>query len=209
MSDAVALAQIFSTIATIFYSAVFAIGYYLLIKLNRGMLQTNREMLYETRELRLSGGRPQVVVGLNLNRLPMVDLIVRNAGGGAAKAITFGFSAPIEDSSGFVLSELPYLRDGINLLSPGDGVECVWEHLDSLAPFLQQKGLQEGVKISVRYEDLAGESHQNEWTINPLHYQNIRTPPRQGSEDAVEMLLEALDRLSRRKDNSNDHNRRE
>ena len=64
MTDAVVFAQIITASATIFYSAIFAVGYYLLIKLNRGMLQVNREILHETHELRLSGGRPQIVVGI-------------------------------------------------------------------------------------------------------------------------------------------------
>ena len=195
MTDAVAFSQIVTSIATIFYSAVFAIGYYLLIKLNRGMLEANQQMLHETRELRISGGRPQIVVGINLSRLSMVVLAVRNTGGGPAKAITFDFSGPIEDSSGFVLSELPFFSDGINLLSSGDGVECVWEHLDSLSAFLREKGLHEGIAVTVRYRDLAEESYQTEWMINPLHYENIRNPPRKGVEDLVEALSEAIEGL--------------
>ena len=56
MSEDVAIAQIVTAITTIvFYAAVFAIGYYLIIRGNR---QTLREM----RQERLSGGRPQVIV---------------------------------------------------------------------------------------------------------------------------------------------------
>ena len=55
MSEDVAIAQIVTAITTVFYAAVFAIGYYLIIRGNR---QTLREM----RQERLSGGRPQVIV---------------------------------------------------------------------------------------------------------------------------------------------------
>jgi hypothetical protein len=51
MSEDVAIAQIVTAITTVFYAAVFAIGYYLIIRGNR---QTLREM----RQERLSGGRP-------------------------------------------------------------------------------------------------------------------------------------------------------
>ncbi len=49
MTEDVAIAQIVTAITTVFYAAVFAIGYYLIIK-------GNRETLREMREQRLSGG---------------------------------------------------------------------------------------------------------------------------------------------------------
>jgi hypothetical protein len=63
---------------TVFYAAVFANGYYLIIK-------GNRETLREMREQRISGVRPQVLIQARYSRLPMVDLIVRNFGGGVAR----------------------------------------------------------------------------------------------------------------------------
>lgn len=45
--------------------------------------------------------------------------------GGAAKDITFGVSDPIEDSSGYVISDLPYLKEGIR-------IRCLWDHIDPL-----------------------------------------------------------------------------
>ena len=102
------LAQLITAITTVFYAGVFALGYYL-------MIQSTRQTLKEMREERLSGGRPQVIVEARYSRFPKVDLIVRNITGGVAKDITFDFSAPIEDSKGFVLSELPYFREGMNL----------------------------------------------------------------------------------------------
>jgi hypothetical protein len=68
MSEDVAIAQIVTAITTVFYAAVFAIGYYLIIRGNR---QTLREM----RQERLSGGRPQVIVEMSLLNLPMVELV--------------------------------------------------------------------------------------------------------------------------------------
>jgi hypothetical protein len=50
VSEDVAIAQIVTAITTVFYAAVFAIGYYL-------MIQGNRQVLREMREERLSGGR--------------------------------------------------------------------------------------------------------------------------------------------------------
>ena len=87
MSEDVAIAQIVTAITTVFYAAVFAIGYYLMIK-------GNREVLREMREERLSGGRPQVIVETSLLSLPIVEFVVRNVSGGAAKDITLEFSGP-------------------------------------------------------------------------------------------------------------------
>jgi hypothetical protein len=61
MSEDVAIAQIVTAITTVFYAAVFAIGYYLIIRGNR---QTLRAM----RQERLSGGRPQIIVEMSLLR---------------------------------------------------------------------------------------------------------------------------------------------
>lgn len=167
MSEDVAIAQIVTAVTTVFYAAVFAIGYYLMIK-------GNRETLQEMREERLSGGRPQVVIEAGLLNLPMVELVVRNASGGAAKDITFDLSGPIEDSSGFVLSDLRYLREGIPFLGAGEKIRCVWDHIDRLNPYLIEKGLRDGMAVKVTYKDLTEETYETEWKINPLLYEGLR-----------------------------------
>jgi hypothetical protein len=181
MSSDVAIAQIVTAITTVFYAGVFAIGYYLLIK---GNSQTLREM----REQRVSGGRPQVTIEARYGRLPAVDLAVRNFGAGVAREITFVFSDPIEDSTGFVLSELPYFQEGMSFLGPGEGVACVWDNLDNLVSSLREKGHNRGIVVKVRYEDLAGESYETGWRINPLIYEHNRHVPPQNHR-AVEALL--------------------
>lgn len=92
LSRDVAVAQIATAITTIFYSLVFAVGYYLVVKGNR---ETLREMRREHR----SGGGPQILVEADYGRLPSIDLVVRNVSGGSARDITFEFSAPVEASS--------------------------------------------------------------------------------------------------------------
>src|SRR4051794_34039929 len=130
----VSIAQIVTAITTVFYAAVFAIGYYLMIK-------GNRQVLREMREERLSGGSPQVIVETSLLNLPIVELVVRHVSGGAAKDISFEISNPIEDSSGYAISELRYLREGIPLLGSGERIRCLWDHIDRLMPYLREKGL--------------------------------------------------------------------
>jgi len=170
------LAQLITAITTVFYAGVFALGYYL-------MIQSNQETLKEMREQRLSGGRPQVIVEARYSRFPKVDLIVRNITGGVAKDITFGFSAPVEDSRGFVLSELPYLREGMNFLGPGEEIACVWDDLEPLIASLRRKGLNKGVTVTVSYKDLAGEYYETAWQINPLLYEGNRFIPGESGQD--------------------------
>ncbi len=190
MSEDVAIAQIATAITTIFYSLVFAVGYYMVVRGNRAVLR-------EMREERLSGGRPQVLVEADYSRLPMVDLVVRNVSGGSAKDMTFDFSARVEDSSGFVLSELPYLKRGMDFLGPGSHVACFWDRLEPLVARLQETGLNDGISVTVRYHDLAGEPYETRWKINPLLYVGNRHVPRQGLGDVVAALDKLEDALSR------------
>jgi hypothetical protein len=170
------LAQLITAITTVFYAGVFALGYYL-------MIQANQQTLKELREQRLSGGRPQVIVEARYSRFPKVDLTVRNITGGVAKDITFDFSAPIEDSKGFVLSELPYFREGINFLGPGEEIACTWDDLEPLIASLRKKGLNKGVTVTVSDKDLAGEYYETAWQINPLLYAGNRFIPGQDRQD--------------------------
>jgi hypothetical protein len=151
----------------VFYAAVFAIGYYMIIK-------GNRQVLREMREERLSGGSPQVIVETSLLNLPIVELVVRHVSGGTAKDISFEISSPIEDSSGYAISDLRYLREGIPLLGSGERIRCLWDHIDRLMPYLREKGLNEGIAVRVNYKDLTGETYTTEWRINPLLYEGLR-----------------------------------
>lgn len=190
LSRDVAVAQIATAITTIFYSLVFAIGYYLVV---RG----NREMLREIRRENRSGGGPQVLVEADYGRLPSVDLVVRNVSGGSARDIIFEFSAPVEGSKGFVVSELPYLKQGMNFLGPGSHVACFWDDLDPLVARLRERGLDEGICVTVRYSDLGGESYETEWRINPLLYAGNRHVPREGLGNVVAALDNLSEALSR------------
>ena len=85
MSEDVAIAQIVTAITTVFYAAVFAIRYYLMIK-------GNRQVLKEMREERLSGGRPQVIVEASLLNTLIVELVSCETSAGAVKDITLELS---------------------------------------------------------------------------------------------------------------------
>jgi hypothetical protein len=169
VADGDKVAQLISAITSVFSTSVIALGYYL-------MIRTNGEMLKEQRQQRLSGGRPQVIIEARYDSLPLVNLVVRNISGGVAKDIKFDFSAPLEDSSGFVVSDLPYFKGGINFLGPGEEVACSWDHLEPLIETLRKKELHKGIVVMVRYKDLAGETYETDWAVNPLLYEGSRNP---------------------------------
>ena len=43
-----------------------------------------------------------------------------------------------------MISELSYFEDGLGFLAPGGKVSCYWDHLHSLLPLLEEKGLEGG-----------------------------------------------------------------
>jgi hypothetical protein len=164
--------------------AVLGVGYYFLIKLYR-------EWVGRRLEEHVAGGRPQVVVTADYSHLPEIYVVVRNFARAPAKDVTFDFSAPIEDSDGYVISDLPYFRRGLHYLEPEGGISCYWDHLSSLAPLLRKKGIEEGIRVKTSYKDLAGESYESEWTIDPLLFENARIERAKDMND----LVDAVERI--------------
>ena len=173
---------------------VLAVGYYFLVKLYR-------EWIRQSKEERIAGGRPQVVVAADYSHLPEINLAVRNFTKAPAKKISFEFSAPVENAEGSVLSELPYLKKGLPFLAPEGEVTCRWGSLASLIRLFKEKGLNEGIRVKTRYEDLAGESYESEWTLNPLLFAGAPMEASLGMTDlvrAVEKIPEDAERDSAR-----------
>lgn len=188
--------QIAGPISNFLLGLVFAIGYYLIIRLYR-------ETVKEMREDRLSGGRPQIIVQAVYSRLPEVEIAVRNVAGGAAKDITFDFSAPIESSDGFVVTDMPYFQHGLDFLDPGGEITCYWDSLDQIIPNLRKSGLDDGVLVTTKYKSLAGEPYTSTWRINPLLFEGYRSSAHKGMEDlveTVEKIREDLDALAGNRD---------
>jgi hypothetical protein len=73
-----------------------------------------------------------------------------------------------------VLSELRYLREGVPFMGPGEKIRCLWDRLDRLARYFDEKWLHDGIAVKVSYKDLTGEAYSTEWRINPLLYEGLR-----------------------------------
>ena len=182
------IAQVASAATNLLFVVVIAVGYFMMIRLYKQMVRVYDRMLHVTEAQRTAMGRPLVIVDDDYARLPEVDLVVRNMSEGAAKEISFEFSTPVESSDGTVISELSYFRDGLDFLAPRGEISCYWDDLDSLLPLLEEKGLEGGISVTIRYEDLAGESYESEWRLNPYIYRDGRYVQRKGVADVARSL---------------------
>jgi hypothetical protein len=170
-------------IANILNVLVIAVGYFFLIKLYR-------EWIGQSRESRTAGGRPQVVVSVDYSHLPEVNIVVHNFTDAPAKDVSFEFSAPVEDPDGLVISDLPYLERGLPFLEPGGRIGRPWGRLPDLAPMLKEKGLEGGIRVTTRYKDLAEESYETEWTLDPLLFEGSGIQNSLGMNDLVAAVKE-------------------
>ena len=128
------------------------------------------------------------------------NIVVRNIGNGTAKNITFDFSAPLESTSGYDITELPYFKYGINFMAPQTDLPAVWDSYQNVVQNLRDKGLTQGITITSKYEDRNGEPYETEWTINPLLLEGSGYSDYKGYEDEVQALQDqarALEAMSR------------
>ncbi len=169
--DLSAIAQIATAITTV----VLALVAYQQAKASQRQAQATEETVNEMRESRRAQERPHVIVETDHSRPPYVFVVLRNIGKGAAKDITFEFSAPMEspqsaDPGSLVkpVNEQPYFQRGMPFLAPGAEIRCLWGSMIDLAQFLRDRNLEDGITITSRYESLTGDSYETPWTVNPL-----------------------------------------
>ncbi len=175
-------------VASVLNAVVLAVGYYFLVKLYR-------EWVGQWKEERSAGGRPQVVLTSDYSHLPEVYLVVRNFTKAPAKDVTFEFSAPVEDSSGLVISDLPFFKNRMPFLEPEGQLTCRWDSLPSLVRLFKGRGLKGGIKVTTKYKDLAGEVYESEWTLDPLLFDGAPIEISPGMND----LVEAVQQITRNK----------
>ena len=98
--DIAVLAQLLSSFATLVVAA--------------GILYQGRE----ARRARDDQDRPQIIVDADYTGRFTTNVVVRNIGHGVARNITFAFSAPLQSTSGYDITELSYFQNGINFMAP-------------------------------------------------------------------------------------------
>jgi hypothetical protein len=143
---------------------------------------------HQARKARDDAFRPQIIVDADYTGRFTTNIVVRNIGAGAAKDITFEFSAPLESTNGRDITELPYFQNGINFMAPHTDLASVWDSYQNVVQTLRDKGLTQGVTITSRYRDMQGETYKTEWTINPLLLEGSGYSDYKGYEDEVQAL---------------------
>jgi hypothetical protein len=184
--DILTVAQVVTSVTNLLFVLVLAAGYYFTWRVSQTTLE-------EMRTQRTAMGRPLVIVQEDYESLPELDVVIRNVSEGAARDIEFEFSAPIESSNGFVVSDLPYFKYGLDFLPPNGEITSYWDELDSLLPYLESKNLQNGIHVTVRYRDLSDALYQSQWRLNPFLYKDTRLVRRKGMGD----LVNAVERMAR------------
>ena len=109
--DILTVAQVVTSVTNLLFVIVLAAGYYFTWRVSQTTLQ-------EMRAQRPAMGRPLVIVQEDYESLPELDLAIRNVSKGAARDIELEFSAPLESSNGFVVSDLPYFEYGLDFPPP-------------------------------------------------------------------------------------------
>jgi hypothetical protein len=179
--DIAVLAQLLSSLGTLVVAA--------------GILYQGRQ----ARNARNDQDRPQIIVDADYTGRFTTNIVVRNIGHGTAKNITFGFSAPLETTSGRDITELPYFKYGINFMAPQTDLPAVWDSYQNVVQNMRDKGLTEGITITSYYEDRQGERYETAWTINPLLLEGSGYSDYKGYEDEVQALQDqarALEKIS-------------
>ena len=159
-------------------------------------------ILYQGRGARKASDdeeRTQIIVDADYTGRFTTNVVVRNIGHGIAKNITFEFSAPLQSTSGYDITELPYFKNGINFMAPQTDLPAVWDSYQNVVQNLREKGLTEGITIVLKYEDRQGERYETSWTINPLLLEGSGYSEYKGYEDEVQALEDqarAMERIS-------------
>jgi hypothetical protein len=182
------MAQLASAATNLLFVVIIAIGYFMMIRLYRQMVAVYDRMLGLMESESTSLGRPLVVVYEDPQKLPNLNLVVQNVGAGPARDISFEFSAPIESSDGFVLTDLAVFKEGMTSLAPGAKLTCCWDELANLLSRIEEGKTPRHVEVTTRYEDLAGASYETTWDIQPHVYEGIRNVDYKGKNELVETV---------------------
>lgn len=62
--------------------------------------------------------------------------------------------------------------------------------MPDLAPVLRKRGLEDGIKVTTSYKDLAGRSYESAWTLDPLLFEVGRIQTQKGMNDLVAAVEE-------------------
>lgn len=183
------IAQLASSVTNMISVIVIAAGYYFIVRVSK-------QTLDEMKAQRQAGGRPLVTIDFDYDSLPKVDLVICNVVGGPAWDISFEFEVPIENADGFVISDLPLLKRGLDYLAPDGKIGICWDDLSRLLSWLRDKGLHEGVSVTIRYKDLVGRHYATVSKLNPFLFEHGHYIRYRQIGDLVDAVEGAADKLA-------------
>jgi len=148
-----------------------------LLKENRGMVEANREMVAEMKADREARERPYVRVDVDYGHLPMLYVVVRNAGGGPAEDLRFDFvpgfvtpeyATPAGEGATHLDAELPLFAHGTDFLPAGEEIPVWWGAQELVVRYLYEQGIERrGVLVRVTYRSSEGGFYEDEFFLNP------------------------------------------
>lgn len=160
------------------------------VDLARASVEQNRRMVEEMDQARLEQDMPHVVVEDEYGADNMVDLVVRNLGTGAARNIEFTFSEAIKNSRDGNVSDVGYLKNGMEFLAPGAVVRCFWDMSFNLMSVMQQRESGGGVEIVTSYDSTHGHQYSTISKIDPLRFEGQTTIRHYGMHELSKSVLE-------------------
>lgn len=139
-----------------------------MVEANREMVGINKATLEEIKTEREGRERPRVIVYVDYDQLPMLYLVVENAGGSTAARVSFLFKGSGRlrpamkryDVEAFDLTqELRMFKGGygIRLLPAGEKLSIWWGHAEDVARTFRYND--PGLEVEVYYSSLTTEPH--------------------------------------------------
>jgi hypothetical protein len=128
----------------------------------RGQLRSAREQLKAAEELREDQTPPFVVIDLESEEPPFVDLVIKNIGPTMARDVTFEFDGtPLSTIEDIDLSRIKMFSEGISFLPPGKEIRTLFDRSDE-----RQKIDMGGYTVTVRYNGPSGRAYSEEMELD-------------------------------------------
>lgn len=155
-----------------------------------------RKLVSETRKMRKVQTEPNIFVSLHSKEewIGLIDLEIQNIGLGAAYNLNFELNPDFEYSKGLFLSELNFIKNGVNYLVPNQKIK---HFLTSLVGRKELEKTKIGFKV--KYENSIGKSYQREYTLDFSEFwgrRRVGEPPLKDIAKSLEKIEEYIRHIS-------------
>jgi len=121
------------------------------------------KLVSETRKMREVQTEPNIFVSLQSKEhwIGLIDLMIQNIGLGAAYNLKFELEPDFEYSKGRFLSELNFIKNGVNYLAPNQQIKHFLTSLIGRGELEKTK-----IKFRVKYENYLGKEYQKSYILD-------------------------------------------